>query len=438
MTFDDHLKAKPMTQLCILGLGYIGLPTASMFATNGVQVVGVDINEEVVAILNHGDIHIEEPGLRTVVSAAIRSGNLRVACEPEPAEAFIIAVPTPITEDKRADMRAVTSAAESIVPHLRPGNLVILESTSPPRTTVDRVRPILDRSGLRAGADFHLAYSPERVLPGRILTELVENSRVIGGIDRASAEAGRDLYRTFVEGEIVLTDATTAEMVKLMENTTRDINIAVANEFSRLADRFGVDVWEAIAMANRHPRVEILRPGPGVGGHCISVDPWFFVEAAPETAALIHQARRVNDDQPAYVVELLARRLGDLTGVRLAALGVTYKPNVDDMRESPAVEVIHALTARGADVRAYDPFVAADPALDGLLVPSLDEAVAGAEGVLLLVDHRQFEALDPQHLRSLMGPDPFILDTRHALTREDWQAAGFRYLLLGDGKAAQD
>ncbi len=282
-----------------------------------------------------------------MVQAVIKSGNLRVLPKPETADAFIIAVSTPINEDKMADMRYVISATESIVLHLRPGNLVILESTSPPRTTVDLVQPLLERSGLQAGQDFCLVYSPERVLPGQILRELVDNSRVIGGIDSASAAAGRDLYAIFVQGEIVLTDATTAEMVKLMENTYRDVNIAIANEFARLADRFGMNVWEAIEIANRHPRAEILQPGPGVGGHCISVDPWFLVEAAPDIAQLIHQARVVNDGQPAYVVQKLAEKLGDLKGKTFAVLGVTYKPNVDDMRESPALEIIHLLRAAG-------------------------------------------------------------------------------------------
>ena len=242
-----------------------------------------------------------EPGLRKVVLEALDAGRLEISKEVAPADAFIIAVPTPFYEDKRADMRAVIAASESILPHLQEGNLVILESTSPPRTTLDIVAPILEKNGLTAGEDFLLAYSPERVLPGKILSELVENPRVIGGIDRASAEAGRDLYRAFVTGDIILTDATTAEMVKLMENTSRDINIAIANEFARLAQQFDVDIWEAIRIANLHPRVEILRPGVGVGGHCISVDPWFLVEAAPENASLIKTARQVNDEQPAFV-----------------------------------------------------------------------------------------------------------------------------------------
>jgi UDP-N-acetyl-D-mannosaminuronic acid dehydrogenase len=402
-----------------------------MFATHGVEVVGVDINEEIVEILNNGDIHIEEPGLKTVVQAAIRSGNLRVACEPELADAFIIAVPTPINEDKTADMRAVTSAADSIVPHLREGNLVILESTSPPRTTVDLVQPILEQSGLKVGEDFLLAYSPERVLPGRILNELVENSRVIGGINEASAEAGRDLYQAFVEGEIVLTDATTAEMVKLMENTYRDVNIAIANEFARLADRFGVDVWEAIEIANRHPRVEILRPGPGVGGHCISVDPWFFVEAAPDLTPLIRTAREVNDAQPAYVVELVKRAVGgDLTGKRIAALGLAYKPNVDDLRESPAIEVVRLLQEAGAEVRAYEPFKPKAKVPGVITVSRLEEVLGKARILLLLVAHQQFLSLAPSRLAALT-PAHLVIDVVNAWNSKVWVDSGFWMIRLG-------
>ncbi len=248
------------SKICVIGLGYIGLPTASTFAENCVRVVGVDNNPHVVDTLRKGQLHIHEPGLLKIVTKAIDSGYLTIAQQPEAADAFIIAVPTPFSNEKLADLTYVVSAAESIIPFLSKGNLVVLESTSPPRTTVDRIIPILERSGLKAGCDFFLAYSPERVLPGQILRELIENARVIGGINPSSASAGRDLYATFVKGEIVLTDATTAEMVKLMENTYRDVNIAIANEFSRLAGRFGIDVWEAIAIANRHPRVKNSQP----------------------------------------------------------------------------------------------------------------------------------------------------------------------------------
>jgi len=418
--------------ICVLGLGYIGLPTASMFAAHGWRVIGIDINSHIVRTLNDGGLHIQEAGLKALVQEAMASGNLIVRSAPEAADAFIIAVPTPIDHDKTANMRAVTLATESIVPHLRPGNLVVLESTSPPRTTVDLVKPILERSGLKAGDDFSLAYSPERVLPGQILKELVNNARVIGGIDRASAEAGRDLYATFVRGEIVLTDATTAEMVKLMENTFRDVNIALANELARIAERLGVNVWEAIDIANRHPRVNVLRPGPGVGGHCISVDPWFLVEAVPDVALLIREARMVNDAQPEFVVKRLAAALGSVDGKVLAALGLTYKADVDDARESPAVEVIKHLQMAGAQVRAFDPYVRHLPDLRESVVESLEQCVGQADGIVLLVDHREFKALDALHLAGLVCRR-LVLDTRNALPRSAWESAGFEVLVLGDG-----
>ena len=418
--------------LCVLGLGYIGLPTASTFATNGLQVIGVDVNRRIVDVLRNGEVHIQEPGLRTLVQAAFGSGRLHVADTPQPADAFLIAVPTPIQTDKRADLSAVRAAAQSVVPHLRPGNLVVLESTSPPRTTVDLLAPILAASGLRPGDDFHLAYSPERVLPGQILRELIENARVIGGINRASAEAGRDLYAVFVKGEIVLTDATTAEMVKLMENTFRDVNIAVANEFSRLAVRFGVDVWEAIALANRHPRVDILRPGPGVGGHCISVDPWFLVESAPEETDLIRQARQVNDDQPAWVVARVVQALGGVKGKTIAALGLAYKADVDDLRESPALEVVRQLAAEGAVVRTFEPNAPTATVVGAEAAPSVEAALNGADAAILLVDHRQLIGLDPHGAADRMR-GRVMFDARGVLLRAAWEQAGFALHRLGVG-----
>lgn len=429
--------------LCVIGLGYIGLPTASMFAVNGLNVLGVDVNPTIVETLQNGGLHIHEPGLREAVQQAIQSGCLRVANQPEPTDAFLIAVPTPFQQKdfgvfngekyKKADLSAVTAAAESIVPHLRRGNLVVLESTSPPRTTVDLLAPILEKSGLKAGVDFHLAYSPERVLPGQILRELVENARVIGGITPESAQAGHDLYVTFVKGEIILTDATTAEMVKLMENTYRDVNIAIANEFARLAERLGVDVWEAISLANRHPRVKILSPGPGVGGHCISVDPWFLVEAAPDITPLIQRARHVNDSQPRYVFELVERALRGLRGRQIAALGLAYKPDVDDLRESPAVETVHLLQEAGAKVLCFEPFKS-DAVLPGLtLAPTLEAALAGSEALLLLVGHTQFRRLDPAWVAA-QTPSRLAIDTVNGWQARVWKEAGFTLLRLGDGK----
>ncbi|HEX7541151.1 MAG TPA: nucleotide sugar dehydrogenase [Anaerolineales bacterium] len=428
-----------MKKICILGLGYIGLPTASMFATHGIQVLGVDVNEQVVATLRRGDIHIHEPGLRDLVKVALESGNLRVATDPAPADAFIIAAPTPFLHElseegyKKADMRFVISATEAILPHLRRGNLVVLESTSPPQTTAGLVKSILERSGMKAGEDFLLVYSPERVLPGQILKELVENARVIGGINLASAEAGRDLYKTFVKGDIILTDATTAEMVKLMENTYRDVNIAIANEFSRLADRFGVNVWDAISLANLHPRVKILNPGPGVGGHCISVDPWFFVEAAPDLASLIYAARKVNDAQPKFVFDLVQRSLGSLKNKKIAALGLAYKPDVDDLRESPALDIIRLLQNAGACVKAYEPFKP-NANLPGItMVPALEVALQDADAVILLVNHTELRSLSPERLATLT-PARVLIDTVYGWAGKDWAGAGFKIYYLGVGK----
>lgn len=426
-----------------MGLGYIGLPTASTFATHGVKVVGVDVNPHVVKTLGKGDIHIHEPGLRTVVEAALKSGNMTVSSQPEEADAFLIAVPTPFQEGrsaeyegrqyKLADMGAVIAATEAIVPFLRKGNLVILESTSPPRTTIDLVQPILERSNLKAGSDFFLCYSPERVLPGQILRELIENARVVGGVTPESAEAGRDLYEIFVKGKIIETDATTAEMVKLMENTTRDINIAIANEFSRLAEKFGVDVWEAIRLANLHPRINILNPGPGVGGHCISVDPWFFVETAPELTPLIYNARKVNDEQPHFVVAKVKQALGELKGKRIAALGLAYKPDVDDLRESPAVEIVHLLDKEGALVKAWEPFKP-NASLKGVdLSPSLEDALKDAEAILLLVRHKEFGSITSDKIASKTEAR-IVIDCVNAWNLDDWQRGGFQLFHLGSNK----
>ncbi len=431
-------------KICVLGLGYIGLPTAATFATHGLKVLGVDINPHILETLRKGEIHIHEPGLQHVVNAAITTGNLTVSSHPEEADVFLIAVPTPFHEDKfgeyegrkyrLADMSAVTSAMESIMPYLRKGNVVILESTSPPRTTIDLVAPILERSNLKAGTDFFLCYSPERVLPGQILHELIENARVVGGITPEFAKAGRDIYATFVKGEIIETDLTTAEMVKLMENTTRDVNIAIANEFSRLAEKFGVDVWEAINLANRHPRINILSPGPGVGGHCISVDPWFFVESAPELTSLIYNARKVNDEQPHFVVGKVREALGGLRDKRLAVLGLAYKPDVDDLRESPATEVVRLLQSEGAKITAWEPFKP-DANLKYIeMGSSLENTINNSDGILLLVKHTEFISLQPEAIAKLTK-SRIVVDTVNAWNTEEWQEAGFQFHRLGDSKS---
>ena len=417
-----------MKKACVLGLGYIGLPTASVLASNGLEVLGVDVSERVVETVNSGNIHIEEPGLRTLVAAAIGSGSLRASLTPAQADVYIIAVPTPLTEDKRADMQYVVRAAEQIVPCLTPGCLVILESTSPPGTCRDLLPPILERSGLTVGRDIYLAHCPERVLPGRILTELIQNDRVVGGYDPVSAQRARDVYAAFVEGEIFLTDATTAEMVKIIENTFRDVNIAFANETALLCEKLGINFAEVARLANRHPRVNIHRAGPGVGGHCISVDPWFLVEKFPEEARMIRLSRERNDGMPLHVANTLAAMLEGVEDPKAAVLGVAFKGNVDDVRESPALAVIRRLIDMGIRVAAHDPH-AKNPPVE---LHSLDVCFEGADCAVLLTDHTDYQYLDPHQVgRSMRRRNLF--DTRAFLPHDQWKEAGFQVRILGAG-----
>jgi UDP-N-acetyl-D-mannosaminuronic acid dehydrogenase len=423
-----------MARICMLGLGYIGLPTASMFAVAGQTVIGVDPAPRVQEALGSGSLPIEEPELKTLVAAALNSGNLRVQTRPEPADAFILAVPTPLDErTKRADLTYVEQAARDITPLLRRGNLVVLESTVPPGTTRDVLAPILAAGGLEPGRDFCVAHCPERVLPGRILFELAENDRIAGGLTPTCAERAAELYGSFVKGAIMRTDATTAEMVKVMENTYRDVNVALANEFALIAERVGVNIWSAIRLANHHPRVNVLRPGPGVGGHCIAVDPWFLVGAAPEDATLIRSARAVNDGMPGHVLALLAEMVAPPAPV--AFLGVTYKAEVDDIRESPALEVARQAVQAGYDVRLCDPHVTPGaPELPAKVVP-IEQAFSGAEAVVLLVDHTVFADLDIDLVAALVGRKQ-LLDTRGVMDRPVWTARGFSVRVLGDAAPA--
>jgi UDP-N-acetyl-D-mannosaminuronic acid dehydrogenase len=423
-----------MKKICLLGLGYIGLPTGSMFALAGNEVIGVDPSPRVQAALQAGRASIEEPELQTLVTAAIHSGRLRVQTTPEPADAFIIAVPTPLdTATNRADLSFVEQAARDILPFLRRGNLVVLESTVPPGTTRDVLVPILAESGLLPGRDICVAHCPERVLPGRILVELEQNDRLAGGLTPACAERAAELYGAFVKGTIMRTDTTTAEMVKVMENTFRDVNVALANEFALIAERIGVDVWEAIDLANHHPRVNVLKPGPGVGGHCIAVDPWFLVAAAPDETRLIRSSRAVNDAMPEHVVDRLAELVPP--PATIALLGVTYKAEVDDVRESPAMRVAELAVERGYDVRLCDPHVKHDtPGLPAPLLP-LEQALRDAGAVALLVDHRAFKELDIDLVAALIGHKR-VLDARNMLDRAAWQARGFEVSVLGAGPQA--
>jgi len=399
-----------MKKVCLIGLGCIGLPTACILSGKGFKVVGVDTNQKLVEELNQVNIDPLEPGLANLANSAIKSGNFIPKLSPEEADAFMICVPTPPTEENKADFTFVKDAAESILPYLRKGNLVILESTVPPGTTEETLKPILEKSGLEIGNELHLAYCPERVLPGNILKELVENDRIIGGIDAESAELAQEIYQSFVEGEIYLTDATTAEMAKLVENSFRDVNIAFANELSRICDKLNLNVWEVIELANKHPRVSILKPGPGVGGHCIAVDPFFIVEKAPEEVKLIKTARGVNDSMPDYIVEKIEKAVKEVEIKRpiIACLGMTYKAGIGDLRGSPALKVVRRLREKGYSVRACDPYIR-----DFTEFPlfSLEETVEGADCLVLLVDHRKFREINPHELVKKMRGS-LIIDTR--------------------------
>lgn len=412
--------------ICVLGLGYIGLPTASILAAKGHHVTGVDVNPYVVETINQGNIHIEEPGLNEVVQAAVSSKKLRASTSPVEADVFIIAVPTPITSAKTADMSFVRAAAKSIIPLLRAGNLIVLESTSPPGTTRDLLAPLLAESGFELGRDLFLAHCPERVLPGSILKELVENHRVIGGFTPACADKAYSLYATFVEGAMHKTDTTTAEMVKVMENTYRDVNIALANELALISENLAINAWDVIRLANLHPRVNLHQPGPGVGGHCISVDPWFIVEQAPETAKIIHLARQINDSMPHHVTQEIIHSLEGIKEPKVTILGVAYKGNVDDTRESPALEVLHALTKAGVVVGIYDPHVHQFE----YELSSLEDAFRDSDIAVLLTPHNEYKTLNPSDIGKLMR-NRVIFDTRNQLRPTEWQEEDFRIKLLG-------
>lgn len=410
---------KTKQKIVVMGLGYIGLPTASMLATKGHQVIGVDVNEEAVQTINSGNIHIVEPDLDILVRSAVNSGNLRASLVPEEADTFILAVPTPfknggMKDEKIPDLSFVEAAARSIAPFLQLGNLVILESTSPVGTT-DRIAEIIKElcpelyssspSASRL-APFFIAHCPERVLPGRILRELVDNDRIIGGIDRPSAEKAQELYKSFCSGAIFLTDSKTAEMAKLTENSFRDVNIAFANELSLICDRLGINVWEMIDLANRHPRVNILQPGPGVGGHCIAVDPWFIVSAAPEQSKLIRTAREVNDYKPHWVIEKVRAKAERFKEPVIGCLGLAFKANIDDLRESPAMEITRELIAsRVGRVMACEPNVNGGFVEFGLY--DLNEVLKEADILVVLVDHQEFKGIDRELLK-----EKVLIDTR--------------------------
>lgn len=413
------------TTISVVGLGYIGLPTAAAFASRQCQVIGVDVNQHAVDTINRGEIHIVEPDLDTVVRAAVENGFLRAVTRPVAADAYLIAVPTPFKGSHEPDLAYVKAAAESIAPVLKKGALVVLESTSPVGTTeqmaewLAALRPDLSFPQ-QAGeqADINIAYCPERVLPGQVMVELIKNDRVIGGMTATCSAKACELYNIFLEGECVVTHSRTAEMCKLTENSFRDVNIAFANELSLICANNGINVWELISLANRHPRVNILQPGPGVGGHCIAVDPWFIVAQSPEHARLIRTAREVNDGKPLWVIEQVKAAIADCLSetdrraseVTLACFGLSFKPNIDDLRESPAMNIAATLADwHSGKTLIVEPNIHSLPkklAANSELV-SVEQALQQADVLVLLVDHNEFKAI-----KSDQVTQPWVVDTK--------------------------
>lgn len=403
-----------MFDICVIGLGYIGLPTASIFATKGKKVLGVDVVQRVVDTINEGRIHIEEPDLDILVRAAVQSGNLCASTSPQAASTFIVAVPTPFHHsdgETLPDLSYVESATRSLAAVVKPGDLIILESTSPVGTT-EKMRDWLieELQGKYSEEDFYFAHCPERILPGQMLKELVSNDRIAGGLTPEAAEKAKELYEVFCSAEIFTTDARTAELAKLTENSYRDVNIAFANELSMICDSLNIDVWELIRLANRHPRVKILQPGPGVGGHCIAVDPWFIVSACPEKAKLIKTARQVNDAKPNHVIQQVRERAERFRKPVIACLGLAFKANVDDLRESPSLHIAEQLAdLYGEDLIVCEPFIQELPrSLSGKArLEDAESAIRRADIIVLLVDHKPFKKLPRRILDQRV-----VIDTR--------------------------
>ncbi|MBC3765782.1 UDP-N-acetyl-D-mannosamine dehydrogenase [Neptunicella marina] len=410
-------------KVSVIGLGYIGLPTAAVIASRGIEVVGVDVSENAVNTINQGKVHIVEPDLDMVVQAAVTLGKLRATLTPEAAQAFLIAVPTPFKEGKKPDLSYIHSSAKAIAPVLEKGNLVILESTSPVGATeqlaswLEELRPDLTFPQTAGeDADIQIAHCPERVLPGRVLEELVSNDRIIGGMTAKCSAKATELYKTFVRGECITTNSRTAEMAKLTENSFRDVNIAFANELSIICDKLKVNVWELIALANRHPRVNILSPGPGVGGHCIAVDPWFIVDSAPEEARMIRSAREINDGKPEYVLEQVKQAADQFKHPVIACLGLAFKADIDDLRESPALDITQKLSCSNVGkILAVEPNIKTLPQkltdADVELV-NLQQALEQANVLVILVDHKPFKALSSNDINTKV-----VVDTRGVFSR---------------------
>lgn len=400
-------------KICVIGLGYIGLPTSAVFAQAGCEVLGIDVNEKIVNKINEGRIHIEENGLQEVVQNVVESGLLKASTTPQEADVFIIAVPTPIHKDLTANIDYVISATTSILPVLKKGNVVIVESTIPPRTISDHVAPILIEAGWDLQNNLFLAHCPERVLPGKILDELVNNTRIVGGYSEQAASKAAEVYKIIVKGEIIETEAITAEMSKLMENTYRDVNIALANELVKISQKLGVNAHNVIELANKHPRVNIHLPGPGVGGHCLAVDPYFIVEKAKEEALMIKLARDINTSMPEYVVNQVNLLVSEIERPRIAVFGLAYKGNIDDFRESPALEIYEMLKRnKRLEIMVHDPHI--EPENIGEKMLTFEEAIENTDLILILTDHDEFKTMDLTKL-SLKMRHPVVFDTKNCL-----------------------
>ncbi len=422
-----------MAEICVVGLGYVGLPTASLLASSGFQVLGIDINPELVSELQTGNTRLQEAGLRNLFSGAMSSGNLRVSTDVEPSNMFIICVPTPLTKDCNVDLKAVEGATTGIAGVLRKGDLVVLESTSPVGTTRNVVGQILRKSGLEPGDDFDLCYAPERVLPGNTVQELIHNDRIIGGYTPSAAERTRRLYERCCQGTISVTDDLTAELCKLVENTYRDVNIALANVVANVAEAAGVNAWEAIRLANRHPRVEVLQPGPGVGGHCIPVDPWFLVGAYPEQTDLIRQAREVNEFQPTRILNRLLDLSQGPCGNKLAILGAAYKADIDDPRESPGLALAAVAAEAGLRVAVHDPLVRGGTYQGFDVVNDIESCLEEATWAVLTTNHQAYRHLSSKIFLDHMS-GRVIYDSRNWLNHDSLRLAGFRVLVCGVGE----
>ncbi|MFC1901636.1 nucleotide sugar dehydrogenase [Chloroflexota bacterium] len=418
-----------MKKICLFGLGHIGLPTACLLATQGYEVVGIDTSEEVVGAVNRGEELFEEPELGVLLQDALTSNNLRAKTEPEAAHVFLITVPVLLNiKNKMSDLTNMRAVAEVIRHQLKKHDLVILESTVPLGTSEKVLLPLLEKSGLKCGRDFYLAHCPERAMPGSTVHEIIYNDRIIGGINRKSAILARELYSCFVKGNFYLTDLRTAEMVKLVENTSRDVNIALANEFAEIAEESGVNIWEIIELANKHPRVNILRPGPGVGGDCLPRDPWFLTENSTKSNRIVPLAREINNLMPNHVLTLAKMLLKGIDNPTITILGIAYKGDVDDTRETPVLKFIKLAQDEGFKVKIHDPVV---KRFEYELYP-LAEAAQSSDCLVIITDHTQFKQIDPEEISYLMR-NRNVIDTRGILNQRKWRRAGFKLKVLGDG-----